>query len=142
MENREKKKRNVWWPDVNDEKGLKDAINCGAGVAVWIAISYLFVSIYLFYTGEGFFSGKLTAEEQTVTTIVNIFAILLALFLSWRIWKKSGYISAIIVLVWVVIEVSVKAVEAPGKGIIVSIIMLFLAVHGVRGTLANRKVSQ
>ena len=135
---KEKKKSNSWWPNVNEEKGLKDAIHGGVGVAIWLTVSYLFTTGYLIYTGEGLFTGSATQEEQVGIFIVNTFAILLSLFLAWRIWKKAGYISAIILLLWVISEVGYKFVLAPGQGIIIGIIMLLFAIHGVRGTIKNR----
>ena len=137
-EEKSKKKSNSWWPNVKDEKGLKDAIHCGVGVALWLTVSYIFTTGYLIYTGEALFTGSATSEEQIGIFITNTIAILLSLFLAWHIWKKAGYISAIILLLWVISEVGYKFVLAPGKGIIISIIMLLLAIHGVRGTIKNR----
>jgi len=55
----EKKKWPKWrdfWPDVNDEKGLKYAINSGAVVGLWFAISYCVSAAFVFYAGRSFTS--------------------------------------------------------------------------------------
>ena len=132
------KKSSTWWPNVKDEKGLKDAIHCGVGAALWLTVSYILGTIFLVYTGESLFTGSASSEEQIGIFIVNIIAIILSLFLAWRIWKNAGYISSIILLLWVITEVSYKFVLAPGKGIILSVILLLFAIHGLRGTIKNR----
>lgn len=98
---------------------------CGVGVAAWFVISNLILIIVRAYF-DGIFSAG------------SAFVIALALFLGWRIWKKAGYISSILLLIWVVIEAGFKLIVRPGGGIVISIIMLICAIHGVRGTLKNR----
>jgi hypothetical protein len=137
----EKKKWPKWrdfWPDVNDEKGLKFAINCGAVVGLWFAISYVVSATFVFYTGKALFTGEVAPAEQVITLIVDAILVTVALILGWRIWKRAGHISAIVILIWSVAEVATKAYYAPGKGIIASLIILVLAINGVRGTLAKR----
>jgi hypothetical protein len=138
----EKKKWPKWrdfWPDVNDEKGLRYAINSGAIVGLWIAISYVVGAAFIFFTGKAMFTDEVAPDQQIISIIVDAILVTLALILGWRIWKKAGHISAIIILLWSITEAASKAYVAPGKGIIVSIILVILAINGVRGTLAKKK---
>lgn len=135
----EKKKRNWWWPDVNDEMGLKSAINGGAVAGLWIAISYVVSAAFIVFTGKGIFSGEVAPDEQIISIIVDAILVTLALILSWRIWKRAGHISAILILLWIIAEAATKAYVAPSKGLLISIILLVAATNGVRGTLAKKK---
>jgi hypothetical protein len=127
------------WLNVNDERGMKSAIVLGAIVALWFAISYMINTTLIYFTGKGIFTGEMPADEQVYTMIGNLILVTVALILAWRICKRAGHISAIVLLIWCIIEVATKAYLAPGKGIVVGIILVVAAINGVRGTLAKRK---
>ena len=136
----EKKSRWSWlWPDVSTPKGKKDGINAGAVAAGWIAISYC-VSFFLnLSTGQTLFSAYADQYERYAGLAVSIVVALIAAFLCWRIWKRQGHISASVVLIWTLVEVIMKATVAPGRGIVLSIIMTMAALSGVRGAWAYRR---
>ncbi len=135
--------KNSVWPDVGTDKGRRNATLGGAIVAGWIVVSYAFVLGSVFVTGETPFGPSEDPDEALglvmITALFGLVMIVLFSFFGWRIWKRQGHVSAIITLVWTVVEVVMKLVLVTGQGVVLSIIMTLVAINGVRGTLAHRK---
>ena len=135
--------KNSVWPDVGTDKGRRNATLGGAIVAGWIVVSYAFVLGSVFVTGETPFGPSEDPDEALglvmITALFGLVMIVLFSFFGWRIWKRQGHVSAIITLVWTVVEVVMKLVLVTGQGVVLSILMTLLAINGVRGTLARRK---
>jgi len=138
----EKKKPTLveqFWPDISTLKGKQSAAKQGAFAAGWNAGSYALNSVFLFWTGSTLF-GEKPADEIELYSFIGIFGFLtiVGTFLCWRIWKHYGHISATITLIWTLVEVISKFAIAPGKGIVVSILLTFCAINGVRGVFGYR----
>ena len=126
------------WPNISTLAGKRDAMLGGAIAAGWIAGSYALGLGLLLTTGRTLWSRPEDAFEFQGFIITYAIMILMSSFFCWRIWKHQGYVSAITVLIWTIIEVITKFIVAPGRGLFVSIILTFAALNGVRGTLAYR----
>ena len=104
--------KNSVWPDVATDKGRKNATLGGAIAAGWIVLSYAFVLGSVFVTGETPFGPSEDPDEALglvmITALFGLVMIVLFSFFGWRIWKRQGHVSAIITLVWTVVEVAMK----------------------------------
>jgi hypothetical protein len=93
-------------------------------------------------TGEALFGGPVADEAELVGWVaIQAVLVVLAAILCWRIGWRRGPIAAWLTLAWVVAEIVVKLVVAPGSGLIVSAILTLAAIHGVRGTRAHARLA-
>jgi len=131
-------KNTVFWPNVNIEAGLKYAIKYGVLAAIWPPL----LNLLYILKDKTFYSVALLSDEKYL--LFSTFIIFFYLFLAYRISIKTGYISAIIVLLTSVLTLGQQIlITASGTHIhsasFISLLMIFFAIHGVRGTIRARK---
>jgi hypothetical protein len=131
-----------FWPNVSTTAGAKNAISGGAVVFGWLSCSYLFDVGFILVTGRGLYETFDDEIERYITTGFEALLVLAAAFLAWRFWKRHSLFIAWIGVIWVVFEVTMKLVMAPGKGLVISIIALLFSINGVRGARALRANSR
>lgn len=129
------KKGHYLWPNVEEEKGRNIAINAGVFAALWIAGSCMVSAIYVVYTGESLHYGVVPIDMVRIWVVGSALLVCLFLFLAWRIWAKAGYISALLLFLWMIFEIYIKATMQGLHGNWAFTIIVLLAVfHGMRGT--------
>lgn len=128
----------VLWPDVKTEKGLADAVKAGAAAMAYVAFSYALGTALIIFAGQDVMGAFDGTAELVITLIVNVIAIGVACFLGWLIWKRQNLIAAGVGLTWIVLEVVMKLVTSPGRGIVIAVLALLFSIHGVRGALAAK----
>lgn len=130
------------WPDVKTEKGRSEAIKAGAISLVYIAVSYAIVIALIVTTGQDLMGAMGNEIEIAITLALNVAAIVIASLMAWFFYKRQSLVIACIGLAWIVLEVAMKVVAAPGRGIFVAILALLFSINGARGALAAKKASQ
>jgi hypothetical protein len=133
--------KDIFWPPVATEQGRKDAILYGAVAAGWIAVSNLVGLVYLLATGEILLAGPVADEAEFIGwAAIHAVLVLVAAILCWRIWRRHGRFAAVFALVWLLVDLLFRFAAGPGSGIIIGIILVLAAVHGIRGTWAEARL--
>ncbi|MCG7394577.1 hypothetical protein MHY87_16855 [Microvirga sp. ACRRW] len=132
--------RNLW-PDVNTEKGRREAIKAGAIALAYIAVSYAFAMALILTTGQDLL-GALDGVEIVISLALSVAAIVIASLLAWFLYKRENLIIAYIGLAWIALEVLMKLTSTPGRGFFIALLALLFSINGVRGALAAKKASQ
>jgi hypothetical protein len=127
-----------FWPDVSTENGAKNAVHAGAAALAWLSASYLIGLFFVILTNRGLYATFDDDLDRYSTIAVDLVLACLAALLTLLMWRRRSFVIAMIGLVWVLIEVGAKFVLAPGKGLVLSALMLLCVINGVRGTLAIR----
>jgi hypothetical protein len=116
-----------------------EAAKAGAvGGGVMVA-GLLIGSAFVYFTGDVSLMGWEQAQNFYIGQGLQI---LLALFLTWRVYTGNGRFAAPLLLVWVVVEVGLKLVAGQlniGWGIMWFFAILSL-LHSVRGSWAVHKM--
>ncbi|HYM32587.1 MAG TPA: hypothetical protein VEU47_14880 [Candidatus Cybelea sp.] len=138
-----KRKQNGLWPDVSSIEGATKAARLGAGAMIWVLLSYLLLTALAFLLPDtaAVLIGDADADEDTAVGLALIAAIAVpvAALLAWLLWSRKNLIAAWIALVWA----GVEAVMSLANGVAhlaVGALVLTLAVNGVRGAHAYRKL--
>lgn len=132
----------AFWPDVKTEKGRMDAIKGGATVMVYLIISYTLATAVIVFSGKDIHGSFTDQDELIGTMILNVVAIIMASLLAWLVWKRQSPIAAGIGMLWISVEVVMKLATAPGRGVVLALVVLLFGIHGVRGTLAAKRASE
>ena len=61
-------------------------------------------------------------------------------FTAYRVHKKQGKISSVIIMITTLIESVYKLIIVPGTGLPLLIILSLMAINGVRGTYAYHRL--
>jgi hypothetical protein len=141
-ENKTQEKQNPFrsfWPDVNSEKGEKDAIKAGAVAMAYLVFSYVVSTALIIFAGQDLLGAFADNYELIGTLAVNVVAILAAGAMAWVLLKRQNFIVAVIGLVWITAEVGMKLMMAPGRGVVIAILTLLFSINGVRGALAAKQ---
>jgi hypothetical protein len=115
-------------------------------VALIFAAMYV-IAIYVTMQGFSPISGQRDPEITAslgIVTVINVIAMLLILFLAWRVGTGRGFVSAAALLVWFVLEAVTKVIGGSagiGFGLAYIVMILFLA-DGVRATWAGSKLAK
>lgn len=115
-------------------------------VALLFAGMYV-VGIYVTLQGISPITGQRDPEIAAIpeiVTIFNVIALLLVLFLAWRISTGRGFVSAAFLFVWFVGEAATKVIGGSagiGFGLAFFVMALFLA-DGVRATWVGSKLAK
>jgi len=137
-----KKKKGVrsWlWPRITNMESSIDAAKNAEGAAYWLVFSYAIGIIFLFSTGSTIDGIKPSDDlELYLTAAINIPMLGLALWLGLRI-RKEKFSSVPIVAIWIIFEVFLKAFTMPGKGIVLSVLFLIIAIGALRGWFGIRR---
>ena len=139
-----KKKNNSWNPfqKLEGEAEILGAAKSGVFVSGYLALSYVLQIAMLYYGGKDTFG-----NEGMATLITDIIALLLAVFLAWRIWKVQPLWAAIFVAAWFALEMALKievivsGAQRTNIGYVVMFAALTLAtILGVRGSWKLKKL--
>lgn len=110
---------------------------------IWVLLSYLLLTALAFLLPDtaAVLIGDADADEDTAVGLALIAAIAVpvAALLAWLLWSRKNLIAAWIALVWA----GVEAVMSLANGVAhlaVGALVLTLAVNGVRGAHAYRKL--
>jgi len=129
--------KKTWWPDVTTELGFKSALAQGWGIALFVALSnaLLFIAAIAF----GWLPG---AEGLDGAARMFILGFLLlgavgGLILTWLLKQRASKIAAIILLVWIVLEMVMRLLQAPPGAWVLGIMFMLCAVNGVRAAFAK-----
>jgi hypothetical protein len=133
----EKKKKEWLWPKIEGHASALELAKGGSlGGGIMIAGLVLAVALAYFTDNPAIF-GAASSSEFLIYQGVQV---VIASFLTWRVWTGKGLISAIILLLWITAEVLLKATA--GQLNVGWAVMWFFAilslVHSVRGHLALR----
>ena len=132
----------AFWPDVKTEKGMKDAVKAGAFTFAYIAFSYALSTAYTLFAGRHLVGALEDNYELIGVQVLNVVMIIMASVLAWLLLKQQSLVVAAIGLAWIVAEVAMKMMHAPGQGVVIAIIALLFSINGVRGTLAAKRKSE
>lgn len=135
------KKKGWLWPKIDDEASAFESAKAGAvGGGLMIAGLLLALAVVHFSEDAAIYGW----DDMQSFYIGQAVQIVLAAFLTWRVYTGKGRFASILLLIWVVAEVAMKAVA--GQLNVGWSIMWFFAilslVHSVRGSWALRKYRQ
>ena len=139
---KEKKKAGAFswlWPKITNMDSAVEAAKGAQIAAYWMAFSYGIQLVFLTTTGSSLYGTA--ADDDIELYIFGAFYLAMALFFLWlglRI-RKSKFGSVPFVAIWLIFEVVIKAFMAPGKGVVLSIIFLFIAIGALRGWFGIRR---
>ena len=115
-------------------------------VALVFAAMYV-IGIVVTLQGVSPITGQYDPEIASFLGImmaINAIALLLILFLAWRINTGRGFVSASLLLIWFTAETATKVIGGSagiGFGLAYVVMALFL-IDGVRATLAGSKLAK
>ena len=108
-------------------------------VAFYIAFSYLFGSLFLWFSGHNMYEST-EADPFVFYGELSFHVIIVSLFLWLGIRVYKGKLGAVpYICAWLFIEILLKQLLLPGKGIATSLFFSFIAINGLRGWMAFRK---
>jgi hypothetical protein len=133
--------KKTWWPDVTTEIGFKSALAQGWGIALFAALSnaVLFIVAIAF----GWLPGA-EGLDGTARMVILGFLLLGAvggLILTWLLKTRASKIAAVILLVWIVLEMAMRLLQAPPGAWVFGIMFILCAVNGVRAAFAKFRPS-
>ena len=134
--------KKTWWPDVTTELGFKSALAQGWGIALFAAIS----NALLFIVGIAFdwMPGAEGVNDGRVRMVILGFLLLGAvggLVLTWLLKTRASKIAAVILLIWIVLEMVMRLLQAPPGAWVLGIMFVLCAVNGVRAAFAKFRPS-
>jgi len=129
--------KKTWWPDVTTELGFKSALAQGWGIALFAALSNAFLAIVAI--AFGWLPG---AEGLDGTARIFMIGVLLlgavgGLVLTWLLKTGASKIAAVILLIWIVLEMVMRLLQAPPGAWVLGIMFVLCAVNGVRAAFAK-----
>lgn len=115
-------------------------------VALLFAAMYV-IGIVVTRRGISPISGQYDPEIAAfleIMMVFNVIALLLILFLAWRISTGRGFVSAAFLLVWFVAETATKVIGgSAGIGYALAyLVMTLFLIDGVRATWAGSKLAR
>jgi len=120
------KKKFSWNPfqKLGNETETTSAAKSGAVVSGYIALSYAVQTAFLYWSGK-----DLLGNAGFGMLVVDAIALVLAIFLTWRIIARQPVWAAVLVTVWFAFELALKILAAtsgaqPGVGFI----LMYLAI--------------
>jgi hypothetical protein len=134
----QKKKDKSWlWPKINDLHSAFEAAKAGA-IGGGIMIGGLLIgTAFVYFSGD---YALFNSDDLQSFYIYQAVQIVLAAFLTWRVYTGKGRFASILLLLWIVTEVALKLVA--GQLNVGWAFMWFVAimslVHSVRGSWAWR----
>ncbi|MEH6525896.1 MAG: hypothetical protein V7723_07455 [Sneathiella sp.] len=137
--NQKKNKLFGLWNVIDDEASAIKAALSIQFVAFYITFGYTVNLGFLLGTGKAIFSPKPSDEfEFYVQMGLMVAAIAVSLWLGFKIRSKSFSVIPA-VFIWLIVEIILKSLSAPGEGILMAIILVVISIYGFRGWLALRK---
>ena len=129
--------KKTWWPDITTEDGYKRALSMGWGIAMFAALS----NVVLFIVAITFdWLPGAEGLDGTARTIMLGFLLLGAVgggILTWLLKTRASKIAAVILMVWIVLELVMRLQEAPPAAWAFGIMFMLCAVNGVRAAFAK-----
>lgn len=141
------KTKNRWfWPKVDSPELARQAARNGGVSFGFIALGYFIVLILLFWG----INTPVTPKSQTsieIWTVIGADALILilAVYLSWRTYRRPTLVLCAIALAWTLLEFAGKAARMGiGSGNILGmywgqILGTLAGIAGIRGTLASKR---
>ncbi len=131
-EEQEEKKKNWFWPKLDDEASAVDAAKSGAVGGGMLVLGLLLPIAFYVFSGDPVVYDYETSGGFYLSQGIQI---LVAALLTWRVWVQKGFVAAILLFAWVAIEVSLKLTTGqlnPGWMIAWFFALLSL-LHSIRG---------
>ena len=129
---KQQEKKNWLWPKIDDEATALDAAKAGAVGGGLMIIGLALPIIFFHMSGEHLVYDY---ETRAGLYISQGLQITVAAFLTWRVWRGKGRFASIVLLIWIITEVSLKLLAGqlnPGW-MIMWFFAIFSLVHSVRG---------
>ncbi len=133
--------RKVYWPDLSTPEGLKSASSYGWGVALFLAFSYAVVFALGYVYGGVPGAGDLDTAALSASLVIEACAVVVALALAWFAWRRSSRIAAVLVLARIATEAVPKIALVGAAGIVLSLVVVLLAIGGVRAAFYNHRLA-
>ena len=138
-EEEEEKKKQRLWPKIEDDSIAMELAKGGKVGGLVMVASLIIAVLLVYFTGKTDIIDATSSEEFFY--IVQGILIAIAAFLTWRVSIGRGLISSIVLLVWLIFEVSLKAVggQLNAGWALAWFYAILTLVHSVRGHFALRK---
>jgi hypothetical protein len=125
---------NSIWPDVTTEKGARQATMIGAAALAWLAGAYSIRCIRLLRS-EHIIGGQDLDEQNWYFPIVSLVAAAVATsYFAIRVMDHRCPVAAWMGLLWIAFEAATALLGVSTVNPVISLILLFAAFQGVRGT--------
>jgi hypothetical protein len=133
-------KRQIWNPfrTFADEADARRAARAGVVVSLYLLVSYLVQAVALYQDARD------TLDSAGMGAALSVvLPVAFAAFLTWTIWRHQRFWAAIVVAVWIVLEIGLKALMtlsgAASANVIFYVMLVVCAVAtimAVRGSFA------
>lgn len=107
-EQQEEEKKSWLWPKIDDQASASEAAKSGAVGGGMMILGLLVPIAFFVFSGDPLVFDYETAGSFYISQGIQI---LLAAFLTWRVWTQKGLVSATLLFVWIATEVSLKLVS-------------------------------
>lgn len=143
IEKKDKRSRS-WNPfqKLKDESEALAAAKSGAFVSGYMALSYMIQTAIIYKTGMDTFG-----DSGSYIIATAIIAVLIAVFLTWKIWVQQPLWSSIVVLLWFATELAFKidviatGVQKTNVGwVFMFLVLLSTSILSVRGSWKLRLI--
>jgi hypothetical protein len=122
------------WPDVTTQKGAGQATLAGAAALAWLAGAYSIRCIRLLRS-EQIIGGQELDEQNWYFPIISLIAAAVATsYLAIRVMDHHCLTAAWMSLLWIAFETVAAFLGISTGNPVISLILLFAALQGVRGT--------
>jgi len=128
--------REIAWPDVATEKGKQFGITLSAAALAWTAGAYAINAAQVLLYGHSLKIENLDgASRYTNLGMLAGFAAV-GFWLAVRLIEKKSPLAARVGLTWIGLEALLKSWSGH-ESTMISVILIFAAIHGVRATQAQ-----
>ena len=133
----------MFWSKVEDLDSAQEAASAGAVVAGYLAFSYAFQILFLYFSGEALFAElneTIPADKLEYYFQLTMFSLITAFFgfAAHRIHKQKKFGLIPFLSLWMLFEIGYKFYLVPGRGIVLSLLFTVVAINSFRGWLGIR----
>lgn len=129
-------RRQIWNPfrTFADEADARRAARAGVIVCLYLLVSYAVQAVAIYQDEPG-----LLGQASMGALAAVVLPIAFAAFLTWTIWRHQRFWAAIVVAVWIVLEIGLKAIlAASGAASVNTIFYVMLVACTVATIMAVR----
>ena len=129
------------YPTITDMKSAVDATRIAQILAYYAIFSYVMQIISVVTSGRSLYGTDTNNDIIETYTFIGIYGLIV--FVCWwmalRI-RQNKFGSVPVLVVWTFIEIGMKTIEVPGKGLVMSLIIGLIALSSIRSWVKLRKI--
>jgi uncharacterized membrane protein YjfL (UPF0719 family) len=130
-----------WFPDVDDQEGVNEALKLGYFGAIAFAVMIGLGMVFLLFAGH--LPGEIDGDSKAAGIVGIGIEMVVALIAAWRFKNGKGLVWGSVVLLMFVVEIALKIGNgSTNVGWFIAYAAIAMAlVNGIRGAWAQRTMS-